>query len=153
MSLPKLKNQPFKSPEVKAVFDGYPRNMKSKLLFLRNLIYLIAAKTEGVGDLEETLKWSSPSYLTTKTKSGTTLRIDRIASQKGKFAVYVHCQTTLIAPFKKIYKDLFEYDGNRALILDEKDSLPVKELSHFIYLALTYHLHKKQQKRRVPDFW
>ena len=152
MKLPGLKKQPFQNPAVATVFESYPVKLRSRLLFLRNLVYEIAARTEGVGQLEETLKWNQPGYLTTKSNSGTTLRIDHIPSRKGKFALYVHCQTNLVGPFRKIYGDLFEYDGVRGIILDVNDELPVKEISHFIYLALTYHLRKKQQKRQVPDF-
>ena len=37
-------------------------------MFLRQLIFETAAATEVVGELEETLKWGEPSYLTPKTK-------------------------------------------------------------------------------------
>ncbi len=143
--MPKAKHHPFKNKQVEAVFNSYPKKLQGKLLFLRDLVYEIAANTEGVGELEETLKWGSPSYLTTQSKSGTTLRIDKIGSQKGKYAMCVHCQTTLVGPFKKIYGDAFDYDANRGVILDENDEIPVKELGHFIYMALTYHLAKKQK--------
>ena len=54
-------NQPkFKNPEVFAVFQDYPHEIKSKLLFLRNLIFEVAKKANGVGELEETLKWGQP---------------------------------------------------------------------------------------------
>ena len=43
-------------PKVEAVFNSYPENMKSKLLFLRQLIYDTAASIEGIGEIEETLK-------------------------------------------------------------------------------------------------
>jgi hypothetical protein len=62
----------------------------------------------------------------------------------------VHCQTTLVGPFKKIYGDAFDYDANRGVVLDEQDEIPVKELGHFIYMALTYHLGKKQKARKAP---
>ena len=141
---------PFKNPAVKTVFTNYPKKLQDKLLFLRNLVYKIAAKTEGIGELEETLKWGSPGYLTNQSKSGTTLRIDRIGSQAGKYGMFVHCQTSLVGSFKKIYGDAFDYDGNRGIILDERDDIPVKEISHFIYLALTYHLGKKQKNVKSP---
>lgn len=153
------KYKPFENSEVAAVFDACPKKIRIKLLFLRELIFEIAAKTPGVGKVEETLKWGSPSYLTTETNSGTTIRIDRIGAQKGKFAMCVHCQTTLVGPFKKIYgDDAFDYDANRGVILDVNDEIPVKELSHFIFMALTYHLNKKRkgrlsQKKTIPDFF
>lgn len=50
--------------DVSAVFNRYPERMREKLMFLRQLIIETAATTEGVGELEETLKWGEPSYLT-----------------------------------------------------------------------------------------
>ncbi|MGI9414318.1 MAG: hypothetical protein ACR2PM_11650 [Hyphomicrobiales bacterium] len=51
-------------PDVRAVFDSYPKQTRDRLLALRGLILDTAARTEGVGALEETLKWGQPSYLT-----------------------------------------------------------------------------------------
>ncbi len=137
----------FKNPEVAAVFNTYPKNMRAKLMFLRQLIFDIASATEGVGELEETLKWGSPSYLTTKSKSGTTIRIDRRNSQKDQYAMSVHCQSSLIGTIKEVYRNKFKYEDNRSIIFNESDEIPVKELSHCIYLALTYHLRNKQKYR------
>jgi hypothetical protein len=66
------------NPAVGAVFAAYPKPLKAKLLALRRLILDTAATTTGVGALEETLKWGQPSYLTAATKSGSTIRIDRL---------------------------------------------------------------------------
>lgn len=62
----------FADPAVAAVFAAYPAGMRKRLLALRALVLDVAAKTEGVGPLTETLKWGQPSYLTDETKSGTT---------------------------------------------------------------------------------
>lgn len=137
------------NPEVAAVFAAYPDKLKPKLLFLRQLIFDVASKTDGVGELVETLKWGQPSYLTAKTKSGSTIRIDQIKSPEGKYAMYFHCQTTLVDTFKEIYRDQFDFEGNRSIIFNIKDKVPVKELSHCISIALTYHINKKQDKRRT----
>ncbi len=141
------KRKNIKNPEVTAVFDTYPKKVKLKLLFLRQLIFDVASKTNGVGDLEETLKWGQPSYLTTETKSGSLVRIDQIKSRKGKYAMYFHCQTTLVDTFKEMYRGVFEFGGNRSIIFSEKDKIPVKELRHCISMALTYHLNKRQGNR------
>jgi hypothetical protein len=58
------------NPKVAQVFAQYPRKMKQKLLFLRSLIFSIAAETEKVGLLEETLKWGEPAYLSRTRKVG-----------------------------------------------------------------------------------
>ena len=141
-----IKPPPFKDAKVAAVFENYPKKVRTRLLFLRALIFDIAQKTEGVGALEETLKWGQPSYLTSESGSGTTIRLDQLAALKGKYEICVHCQTTLIGPFRKQYGDEFTYDANRGLVLDAEDDVPLEELSHFVYLALTYHLRKKQGK-------
>ena len=141
----KLKN--IENPEVAAIFNAYPTEIKPKLLFLRQLIFDVASRTDGVGDLEETLKWGQPSYLTTQTKSGSLIRIDQIKSQERKYAMYFHCQTTLVGTFKERYRGLFEFEVNRGIIFSVKDKVPVEELGHCISMALTYHLDKKLRTR------
>jgi len=130
------------NPQVAAVFAAYPGHIKAKLMFLRWLIFDVAAKADGVGELEETLKWWQPSYLTTQSKSGSLIRIDRIKSQAGKYAMYFHCQTTLVDTFKEMYGDKFKFGGNRCLVFSVNDKVPVAELRHCIFMALTYRLNK-----------
>jgi hypothetical protein len=151
MKKPASKSRPFTDPKVAEAFDAYPQKIRTRLMFMRALIFDIARKTEGVGELEETLKWGQPSYLTTQSGSGTTIRLDQLAALKGKYEICVHCQTTLVGPFKKQYGDEFTYDANRGLVLDADDDVPLEEMSHFIYLALTYHLRKKQGKGLTPS--
>jgi hypothetical protein len=138
------KHQNIQSAEVAAVFEAYPKKIQSKLMFLRQLIFDVASRTNGVGELEETLKWGQLSYLTTQTKSGSLIRIDQIKSQEGKYAMYFHCQTTLVDSFKEMYRGQFEFGGNRSIIFHVKDKVPVKELRHCVSMALTYHLNKRQ---------
>jgi hypothetical protein len=112
-------------------------------MFLRQLIFDPAAETEGVGQLEETLKWGEPAYSTKESSSGTTIRIAGKRSDRQKYAMYFHCQTNLIETFRTVFPDEFSYEGNRAIIFDEDDEVPVKELSVCISAALTYHRRKK----------
>lgn len=139
----------FAKPEVAAVFNSYPSKLRARIMFLRQLIFEIAAETDGVGELEETLKWGSPSYLTSKSKSGTTIRIDRRKFKTEQYTLSVHCQSTLIDTIKEIYHNKFMYEGNRSIIFNVDDEVPVREISHCIYLALTYHLRKRQGRRNV----
>ncbi|MGB8339275.1 MAG: hypothetical protein WCD07_06965 [Burkholderiales bacterium] len=46
----------FDNPQVAAIFENHPKEIKVKLLALRQLIFEVAAETEGVRVLEETLK-------------------------------------------------------------------------------------------------
>jgi hypothetical protein len=140
-------NRSISNPEVAAVFDGYPREIRSKLMFLRQLIFDVASRTNGVGELEETLKWGQPSYATTQTGSGSPVRIDQIKSREGQYAMYFHCQTTLVDSFREMYRDQFAFGGNRSLIFDVKDRVPIDALSHCIAMALTYHRDKKGKNR------
>jgi hypothetical protein len=79
------------NPAVDAIFSAYPSPVKIKLLALRRLIFDTAKATEGVGTIEEALKWGQPSYLTTESQSGSTIRIDQVEAEAGQYAVYFHC--------------------------------------------------------------
>jgi uncharacterized protein DUF1801 len=130
-------------PAVDAVFKGYPEPVKARLLALRRLIFDIARRTDGVGPLQETLKWGQPSYLTAETKSGSTIRIDQVKSAANRYAVYFHCQTDLVETFRELYPQL-SYSGNRAIVLDAAKKIPEPALRHCVALALTYHRNKRK---------
>ncbi|MBR1193438.1 DUF1801 domain-containing protein [Bradyrhizobium sp. AUGA SZCCT0169] len=139
------KKQPTKNPAsaVEAVFEAYPKPVRTKLLALRRLIFDTAKSTKGVGALEEALKWGQPSYLTPETRSGSTIRIDQVKPVPGQYAVYFHCQTNLVETFRELYPEL-RYEGNRAILLGAEDKVPEAELRHCVALALTYHLGKRK---------
>ena len=126
--------------EVAKIFNAYPKHMRPKLMFLRQLIFDAASELEGVGEVEETLKWGEPSYLV---KGGSTIRMDWKSSSPNQYAMYFHCQTKLIDTFKELYGDRFKFAGNRAIIFNQDSEVPVEELKHCISLALTYQRRKK----------
>jgi Domain of unknown function (DU1801) len=128
---------------VEAAFDACPKPIRTKLKALRQLILDTAKATKGVGKVEEALKWGQPSYLTTETGSGSTIRIDRVKSADNQVAVFFHCQTNLVDTFRELYPKL-SYSGNRAILLDAGKQLPEAELRHCLALALTYHLRKRK---------
>ena len=132
---------------VEEVFRAYPKPLQAKLLALRRLIFDTARTTQGVGALQETLKWGQPSYLTPETKSGSTLRIDRVKSATDQYAVYFHCQTDLVETFRGRYPTELTYGGNRSILLRAADEVPEAALRHCIGLALTYHLNKRKAPR------
>jgi hypothetical protein len=138
----------FSDAAVDAVFNAYPKPLKAKLLALRRLIFDTANATTGVGALEETLKWGQPSYLTTETKSGSTIRIDQVKSAANQYAVYFHCQTDLVETFRELYPTELSYGGNRSILLNAADQLPEPALRHCVALALTYHLNNRKAARR-----
>ena len=138
---------PFKSTSVAEVFDAYPAAMRRKLLALRELIFETAADTDGVGALEETLKWGEPAYLTTETKSGSTIRIDWKKSNPTQIALYFNCNTTLVESFRKRFPDELDFEGNRAIVLAESAPIPTEALESCIAAALTYHRRKTSRSR------
>lgn len=131
-------------PQVAAKFENYSEPVRSDLLELRRLVLETAAATDGVGPLNETLKWGQPSYLTGATGSGTTIRID---SHPAGTAIFVNCQTDLVAQFRAHYPGL-QYEGTRAMVLPTGTPFPAAALRHCIALTLTYHLRKKRHSDR-----
>jgi hypothetical protein len=130
----------FQTKGVARIFDCYPRHMREKLMFLRKLVFDTALETEGVGEIEETTKWGEPSYIA---KGGSAIRIDWKQSNPTQYAMYFHCKTKLVDTFRELYRDKFRFEGNRAIVFDEKDDIPINELKHCISLSLTYHRRKK----------
>lgn len=125
--------------DVAEKFNSYPDDIRGKLLFLRKLIFDAESETERTELIEETLKWGQPSYLA---KSGSTIRIDWIESKPEQYAMYFHCKTKLIDTFKELYNESFNFEGNRAIIFNVNDEIPIAELKHCISLSLTYHRRK-----------
>jgi len=140
----------FSDSAVAEVFATYAPAPRKKLIELRDIIYQVAATTEGVGTLGEALRWQQPSYLTPETGSGSTIRIDAVKGQPDRYAMYFHCQTGLVDHFKQIYPNTFKYEGNRAIIFDVANELPQAELRHCVSLALTYHQRKRPAKKALP---
>lgn len=133
----------FERFDVASVFESYPDDARLKLMRLRQLIFDTAEANEGVGELEETLRWGQPSYLTSKSKSGSIIRIDR--KNDTEYSMYFHCQTDLVDRFQELYPNGFTYEGNRAITFRSKAALPEKKLEACIAMALRYHLDKKER--------
>lgn len=120
----------------KQTIATYPDHIRAEILLLRQLILDAAIETEGVGTLQETLKWGQPSYIA---KGGSTVRIGWSASKPNEFAMFFHCATKLVDTFKELYPEQFNYEGNRAIVFEKETAIAVEELKHCISLALTYH--------------
>lgn len=132
----------FERPEVAEAFAAIPPAPRERLLQLRSLILDTAAKTPGVGQLEEALRWGEPSYLTTASKSGTTIRIHWKPKQPEHCAMYVHCQTNLVAQYRARHGRALQFAGNRAVLFAVDEPLPKGALRDCIQLALTYKLQR-----------
>jgi len=128
------------SPAVEQIFDSYPKSVLTKMLHLRKLILETAREIDGIQHLEETLKWGEPSYLV---KKGSTIRIDWKQKSPNQYAMYFSCTTKLVATFKFVFRGIFAFEGNRAIIFQLNDFLPEAELKKCISTALTYHKVKQ----------
>jgi hypothetical protein len=123
-------------PCVKTVINNYPKFVKKQMRHLRELVLCTASEIGGLEYLEETLKWGEPSYLT---KHGSAVRMDWKEKNPDQFAMYFKCTSQLVPTFKTIYKNKFQFEGNRAIVFKLNDKIPDTELKHCISLALTYH--------------
>lgn len=126
-------------PRVAGKFAAYPKEVQPKIDFLRSLIVETATENDTVLVLEETLKWGEPSYLA---KKGSTIRIDWKPKSPNQYAIYFKCTSKLVATFRDVYGDTFNYENNRAILFGLDDEVPNKELKSCIRLALNYHLLK-----------
>jgi hypothetical protein len=124
------------NPEVELVFKEYPEKVQRKILNLRRLIIEAASETEEISNLEETLKWSEPSYLT---KFGSTIRIDWKKNKPDQYAIYFKCTSKLVPTFKMVLNDVFNFEGDRAIIFGMNDKIPETQLKQCIITGLTYH--------------
>jgi hypothetical protein len=139
---------PTPAPEAVAeVYGSYPETTRANLLRLRHLIFDVAEETPGVQSLVETLRWGQPSFVT-GSGVGSTVRIDaRPDNQSGDYAIYFICSTDLMDQFRTMFGEVFEYDGDRALVFENGDAVPEDQLRECVAMALTYHLRKSN---RIP---
>jgi len=142
--------KPFADPAVARAFAAYPPAIRSKLMALRALIFRTAAATDGVGALEETLKWGEPAYVTSQSKSGSTIRIDWKLSCPSEYAMYFHCQTNLVATFRKAFPRELAFEGNRAIVFAASGPIPTSAVSSCVAAALTYHRTKRRRRMSRP---
>jgi len=124
------------NPEVELVFNNYPEFVRKKLLNLRVIILETAKEIEEITALEETLKWGEPSYLV---KKGSTIRIDWKKKSPDQYAIYFKCTSRLVPTFKFAFGELFQFEGDRAIIFKMDDIIPKSELKKCITAALLYH--------------
>lgn len=125
-----------KDPSVDAVFKRYPGIPRKKLKALRQIIIEAAQESEDINQLEETLKWGEPSYLT---KHGSTIRIDWKEKLPEQYALYFKCTSKLVPTFKKVFGDSFTFESNRAIVFQMNEKVSKVKLKECIKTALHYH--------------
>lgn len=124
------------NPKTIEVFENYPGSVRSQMEKLRELVLEAASEVDGLENLEETLKWGEPSYLT---KHGSTVRMDWKEKKPDQYAMYFKCTSKLVPTFKELYQDTFTFEGDRAIVFKLDEKILKNELKHCIKLALTYH--------------
>ena len=122
--------------KVEEVFANYPDRVRYKMRELRELILETAEETDGISQLEETLKWGEPSFLT---KKGSTLRIDWKEKTPDQYAMYFQCTSRLVDTFRLVFNNTFQYEGKRAIVFQLNQKIPKAELQACIKATLTYH--------------
>jgi hypothetical protein len=108
-------------PAVEKKFDAYPPAIRKKMNHLRKMILMVAAGTEGLNELHETLKWNEPSFLT---RIGSTIRMDWKEKSPNHYALYFKCTSKLIPTFKAKFGNKLSFEGNRAILIGIEDKIP-----------------------------
>ncbi len=124
------------NPKVSEIFAHYPNSVRDKMLFLKDLVIETAEETEGVDEMEITLKWGEPSFVT---KNGSTLRMDWKEKAPDQYAMYFQCTSRLIETFRIVFEHKFQYEDNRAIVFQLNQKIPIMELKECIKASLTYH--------------
>jgi len=131
----------FENQDVEKVFSSYPAGVRKRLFDLRALIFEVAAATDGVGPLTETLKWGEPAYLTEKTKSGSTVRLGTTKTP-DEAAIFFICHTGLVSRFREMFPDALPYQGTRAIVFGPDDAVDQDALAQCLAMAMTYKIRK-----------
>jgi len=129
--------RPFASDAVAAAFAALPPDAREGLLVLRALILSTGDDLPRIGRVQEALRWGQPAYLTPDSKSGTTIRLG--VPKKARFALFVHCQTRLIADYITMFPGQDRIDGTRAILFDSAARIDPQRHGWLIRRALTYH--------------
>lgn len=120
---------------VKRKFESYPDNVKELFLMVRATI-LEVAKIEGLGEVEETLKWNEPSFLV---KGGSAIRVDWKSKFPNQLSVYFNCKTSLVETFQEVFGSVFRYEGKREIVFSLSEEIPLTEFKSCISLSFRYH--------------
>lgn len=124
------------NPKVDIIFANYPDFVRDKMEFLRTLVLETAQEINEINRLEETLKWGEPSFVT---KNGSTLRMDWKEKTPNQYALYFQCSSRLVDTFRLVFDQAFQYEGNRAIVFQLNQNIPLPELKSCIKATLTYH--------------
>lgn len=131
----------FPSEEVSSYYFNLTTAMFDLFMEIRTWIYELSVADEKIGEIEECLKWGEPSFLTPKTKSGSTIRMAKV--NDSEFALYFNCKTSIAKEISIEFPE-FNCDGKRALYLSASNKLPKTKLIVCLKKALLYHKRKSE---------
>jgi hypothetical protein len=123
-------------PAFETKFANYPDIVRDKLHFLRELVIETAKEIPEITNLEETLKWGEPSFVS---KYGSTLRMDWKKKTPNQYQMYFKCTSRLVETFKIVFGERFNYEKSRAIVFQINQEIPVVELKQCIKATLIYH--------------
>lgn len=124
------------NPEVAKTFERYSSVIRNRLLFLRQLILRTASGMDGMSAIEESLKWGEPSY---RSRFGSPIRLGWKAALPEQYGLYFNCNTSLVDTFRERFADQLRFEGNRAILFQVDEKLPVEAVTVCIERALDYH--------------
>ncbi len=130
------------SPEFEEKMLSYPERVRPKMQYLRELVIETAKEMPEIKDLDESLKWGEPSFIS---KIGSTLRMDWKEKTPNHYQLYFNCSSRLVETFQLIFGDLFEYEKNRAIIFKMDEEIAAAEVKECIAAALRYHKVKDSE--------
>ena len=123
-------------PRVEQLIQKYPERARTGLLHLRQLILTVARESDEITQIEETLRWGEPSFLT---KYGSTIRIDWKEKNPEYITAFFKCTSKLVPAFRAVYGNVFVFEKNRGIHFKIGDKIPEAELKHCFSMALRYH--------------
>ncbi len=130
------------SPEFEMKLLSYPDHIRPKMQYLREIVHETAKEIPEIKELEETLKWGEPSFIT---KIGSTLRMDWKEKTLEQYQIYFKCTSRLVETFKLVFGELFQYEKNRAIIFKLDEEIPIALLKECIRATLMYHKVKNDE--------
>ncbi|MTI11236.1 DUF1801 domain-containing protein [Curvivirga aplysinae] len=120
---------------VKSKWEGYSPEVREKLFVLRGLVYEVA-KEDGLGPVQESLKWGEASYAV---KGGSPIRFDWKEKTPDFIFMYVICNSRLAETYRELYGAKLNVEGKRAVAFNINNDLPLEIVKDCISLALKYH--------------
>ena len=126
-----------------------PEPVRARLREIRDLIFVVAAETEGVGPLTETLNGANPPIMTARAGAE---RQSGWASQDRhteSCAMLFNCKTTLVETFRTHFAEI-SYSRAIAHLRAHLGTLAIEPLILCLRAALTYHQRKRAGTRGAP---